>query len=107
MDGDVERLSFRHVEHPQVRGMELRGSRQRTYNEEDFQGAVEAFEKLRANQPDMILEAAVRVMHPCGRLAVGMTVKGTHAELHVHANEWVKLLGAGESRVGYEWSIDH
>lgn len=107
MDGDVERLPFRHVERPQVRAMELRGSREKAYGQEDFQDIVEAFDKLRANEPETVLDAAVRVMQPCGRLAVGMTVRGTHTELHAQANEWLKLLGADDSPVGYEWSIGH
>ncbi len=107
MDGDVEKLPFRHVERPQVRGMELRGLQGREHTEDDVQAIAEAFDKLRANEPETVLNTAVRVMQPCGRIAVGMTVVGTHMELHTQANEWVKLLGAGESRVGYEWSIDH
>ena len=107
MDGDVERLPLRHVDYPRVRGMELRSSREVTYEQEDLQSVTEAFEKLKANEPETVLGTTVRVLRPCGRVAVGLTVMGTHTELHARANEWVMLLGSDESSVGYEWSIDH
>lgn len=107
MDGDIERLPLRHVDHPRVRGMELRSSCDTTPEQDDLQSVTEAFEKLRANEPETVLDTTVRVLQPCGRVAVGLTVMGTHTELHARANEWVMLLGSEESSVGYEWSIDH
>lgn len=62
MDGDIEGLPFRHRERPRVRDMELRGSREKTYGAEDFRDVVEAFDKLKADEPETVLSAAVRVM---------------------------------------------
>jgi len=93
------------VDAPLTRDMELQGPQGVTYEDEEFQGVVEAFDTLQTNEPETVLSATVQRLR--GRLAVVMAVRGTHTELQGRANEWLGLLGANGSKVGYEWSIGH
>ena len=107
MDGDIEGIPRRHVDAPLLRGMELRGPQGQTYEDDEFQGIVESFDKLQANEPETVLDTRVHLDEAFGQLAVGMTVRGSHAELHGRANEWLGLLGAEGSSIGCGWSIGH
>lgn len=103
MDWDTTR----HIDAPTARDMELRGPRGQIYEDDELRGVVEAFDKLQANEPETVLGATVQHPEIRGRLAVVMAVRGTHEELQGRANEWLGLLGANGSKVGYEWSIGH
>lgn len=103
MNWDIQR----HEDRPRLRGMELCSPEGWNYEEDEFRDAVDAFNKLEANEPETVLLADVRHDEVRGRLAVAMAVRGTQVELHGRANEWLGLLGANGSRVGYEWSIGH
>lgn len=107
MDGDIEGQPYRFIDAPDTRGLELRGRGGRAYEDGEFQDIVDAFDKLKSNEPETVLATSVRLDEARGRLAVGMTVHGTHTELHYRANEWLRLLGNDGSQLGYEWSIGH
>lgn len=108
MDGDRESQALLYRDKPAERIMQLFGPHGRDYDANESQAIGDRFEKLQANEPEMIRNVDVYMDREVGRLAVGMLVYGDHATLQGRAADWLAVLrDTDEQSLQYSWRIGH